>query len=204
MHHMLSLHLIQYHILDLHEVVYSYSIIQIIRMSYNVIHEPHTLESEMTPYDYVCCWMSCVWHFMTLYTVDSVHIQVQILPVVVIFHLLVINVIRLDLSPRGSLLRPVGSSYLVTHSLQKVFQMRPIVFPRNEFRCDSNDMGTKTHLPAALASTAQVSRVEISFDLRPGAICVGMDQLMHAWCSLDESPHIWGSWGASWREVVHQ
>jgi hypothetical protein len=40
-----------------------------------------------------------------------------------------------------------------------VFQMRPIVFPRNEFRCDSNDMGTKTHLPAALASTAQVSRV---------------------------------------------
>ena len=124
---------------------------------------------------------------MTLYTVDSVHIQVQILPVVVIFHLLVINVVRLDSSPRGSLLRPVGSSYLVTHSLQKVFQMRPIVFPRNEFRGDSNDMGTKTHLPAALASTAQVSRVEISFDLRSRAIRVWRDQLMHAWCSLDES-----------------
>ena len=53
MHHMLSLCHIHYHILDLHEVVYSYSIIQIIRMSYNVIHEPHTLESEMSLYDYV-------------------------------------------------------------------------------------------------------------------------------------------------------
>ena len=111
---------------------------------------------------------------------DSVHIQVLILPFVVLFRLVVINVVRLELTPRGGLLRPVGSSYLGTHSLQEVFQVRPIVFPRDEFRCDRNDVGTKTHLPEALASTAQVGRVEIGFDLRPRTICVWLDHLMHA------------------------